>query len=230
MKLLSLFICPFLLNLSFLTANDSVIKKNIEGWNIHVDSSLISGKHKELGEKVLESLKHRLYQIKTVMRKDRIKELQTIEIRLEYQNSKLNGMQYHPSRRWLLKNGHDPALEKKVHIPVAKRLVDKGQIFKHPWVILHELAHGYHHQILSFDDKRIIEAYERALKNDTFKNVLNHNCRHTNHYANSDHKEFFAEFTETYFGMNDFYPFVHAELKKADPKTFKLMQDIWGKR
>ena len=35
--------------------------------------------------------------------------------------------------------------------------------------------------------------------------------------------------TEAYFGTNDFYPFVRAELKQHDPKTFALLESIWGK-
>ena len=52
----------------------------------------------------------------------------------------------------------------------------------------------------------------------------------TKHYALTDQKEFFAEMTEAYFGMNDFYPFNYAELKEAEPATFALMEEIWGKR
>ena len=48
------------------------------------------------------------------------------------------------------------------------------------------------------------------------------------HYALSDQKEFFAEMTEAYFGVNDFYPFNHAELKEAEPETFALLTEIWG--
>ncbi|MGO9112581.1 MAG: hypothetical protein ACLP9L_25400 [Thermoguttaceae bacterium] len=32
--------------------------------------------------------------------------------------------------------------------------------------------------------------------------------QHVRHYALTDHKEFFAEMSEAYFGMNDFFPFV----------------------
>jgi hypothetical protein len=48
------------------------------------------------------------------------------------------------------------------------------------------------------------------------------------HYALRDPKEFFAEFTESYFGSNDFYPFVAGELKQAEPDIFALMIEIWG--
>ena len=48
------------------------------------------------------------------------------------------------------------------------------------------------------------------------------------HYGITDQKEFFAEMTESYFGSNDFYPFVAGELKQAEPETFALMAEIWG--
>jgi hypothetical protein len=40
--------------------------------------------------------------------------------------------------------------------------------------------------------------------------------------------EFFAEMTESYFGSNDFYPFVAGDLKQVEPEIFALMAEIWG--
>ena len=40
--------------------------------------------------------------------------------------------------------------------------------------------------------------------------------------------EYFAESTEAFFGTNDFYPFVRAELKQHDPKMFDLLWKLWG--
>ena len=40
-------------------------------------------------------------------------------------------------------------------------------------------------------------------------------------------KEYFAEASEAYFGTNDFYPFVRAELKKHDPEMFRLLEKLW---
>ena len=51
-------------------------------------------------------------------------------------------MQYHPSRRWLMGKGYDPRLAKKYHIPRAASLYARGQMLKHPAVVLHELAHA----------------------------------------------------------------------------------------
>ena len=47
------------------------------------------------------------------------------------------------------------------------------------------------------------------------------------HYALTNHKEFFAEMTEAYFGVNDFFPFNRAELKEAEPEILSLMSIIW---
>ena len=49
------------------------------------------------------------------------------------------------------------------------------------------------------------------------------------HYGLTNAKELFAEMTESYFGSNDFYPFVTGELKQAEPEIFTLMSDLWGK-
>ena len=34
--------------------------------------------------------------------------------------------------------------------------------------------------------------------------------------------------TESYFGLNDFFPFNRAELMTAEPAIYELMQAIWG--
>ena len=34
--------------------------------------------------------------------------------------------------------------------------------------------------------------------------------------------------TEAYFGTNDFYPFVKAELKECDPRMYQLLEEVWG--
>ena len=54
-----------------------------------------------------------------------------------------------------MKNGYDPTLEKRVHIPRAENLLKRSTWQKHPYVILHEPAHAYHDQILSFNNKEI---------------------------------------------------------------------------
>jgi hypothetical protein len=47
------------------------------------------------------------------------------------------------------------------------------------------------------------------------------------HYALADHREFFGEMTEAYFGSNDFFPFNRAELMTAEPRIYQLLETIW---
>jgi hypothetical protein len=34
--------------------------------------------------------------------------------------------------------------------------------------------------------------------------------------------------SEAWFGVNDFWPFVRAEVLAADPQTAELLREIWG--
>ena len=40
--------------------------------------------------------------------------------------------------------------------------------------------------------------------------------------------EYFAEASEAYFGENDFYPFVKAELKRHDPNLEAVVAELWA--
>ncbi|MEE3219803.1 MAG: zinc-dependent peptidase, partial [Planctomycetota bacterium] len=60
-----------------------------------------------------------------------------------------------------------------------------------------------------------------------YEKVLLYNGRKVRHYALTNHKEYFAECSEAYFGTNDFYPFVRAELKEHDPHVYALLDEIW---
>jgi dipeptidyl-peptidase-4 len=137
-------------------------------------------------------------------------------------------MQYHPSRDWLSENGHDTRLEKHVHIPHAKELYQSFMWNKHPYVVLHELAHAYHDQLLSFDNPEIVSAYEKAKESGTYEKVLLHTGDEVRHYGMNNQMEYFAEATEAYFGVNDFYPFVRAELERHDPAGFAIMEKFWS--
>ena len=99
---------------------------------------------------------------------------------------------------------------------------------KHPYVVLHELAHSYHDQILDFDNPKIQDVYEQAKSEGIYDKVLLYTGKQVKHYGLNNAKEYFAESTEAYFGVNDFYPFIRAELKDHDPRMFRLLEEIWG--
>lgn len=205
------------------------VQKKIEGWTIHVDPSLLAGgKHEEEGKQALKMLANHLQRICILLPEEPLAKMKTMEIWLEHQHPELTAMQYHPGAAWLKSHGYDPRLNKKVHVTRAAALISRDQLLKHPAVILHELAHAYHDQVLGFDDKDVIAAYRSAMKQGILEKVKLFNGRTVRHYAATNHKEYFAEATEAYLYRNDFYPFVAAELKEHDPKAFALMKKVWG--
>jgi len=202
--------------------------RQIEGWTVRVDDRLLAPPNDELGARALRFLEYKLSDIKAVVAPEPLAKLQKVTIVLDLSHGKLRSMQYHPSAGWLRDNGYSTNLEKCVHIPVAKDLATPRNITEQPWVVLHELAHAYHDQVLGFDEPRIKKSYEDFKRSGHGEGVLLYNGSRVRHYALTDHKEFFAEMTEAYFGVNDFFPFNRAELMTAEPEIYELMQNIWG--
>ncbi len=208
---------------------DPVIK-DIEGWTVHVDPQLLDGPHAKEGAKSLEMLANHLQRLTVLMPEDRLPKVQKLEIWIEHDHPEINVEPgpYHPSVSWLTERGYDPRLAKKVHITRAASLLERHHMVKHPAVVLHELAHSYHDQILGFDEPRIKAAYEKAMEEELYDAVLDHTGKTVRAYAATNDKEYFAEGTEAYFYRNDFYPFVNAELQKHDPVLYELLVAIWG--
>lgn len=204
------------------------VQRDVEGWTVKLDPKLLEKENEDLGRQAVQALANHLQRIKYIVPEPQVKQLQKVPIWLELDNPKLSPMQYHPDRDWLLAHGHDPRLVGHVHIPQARDLLNRRTWAKHPYVVLHELAHAYHDQVLGFDDPRIEQAYRDAKAAGIYEKVLLFTGKKVRHYALTNHKEYFAECTEAYFGVNDFYPFVRAELKEHDPKMFAVLKEIWG--
>lgn len=222
-------IAPLLLGASpELSKPISHTTRNLEGWKIHVDDRLLSGPDEEVGRCALRLLANQLYEITLEMQADRLQRLQQVPIWLDRTHGNLTSMQYHPNPVWLSEHGYSTNLAKCVHIPNAALFASPRDHFRQPWAVLHELAHAYHDQVLGFDDPEIKAAWERFRDSRRYESVLQIDGRMEKHYALTDHKEFFAEMSEAYFGMNDFFPFNRAELKREEPELFSLLLKIWG--
>jgi len=204
------------------------VPRGIEGWTVHVDPALLAGPHRVEGERALTMLANHLQRISILVPAGPLERLRQAEIWIERRHPTLESKQYHPSRDWLLAHGHDPRLAKKVHVPRAADLLSREQLLKHPAVILHELAHAYHDQVLGFDHPEIVAAHERARSAGIYDRVLAHTGDMVRHYGLTTPQEYFAEGTEAFFYRNDFYPFVRAELQAHDPALEALLARIWG--
>lgn len=97
-----------------------------------------------------------------------------------------------------------------------------------PFIILHEYAHAYHHQVLGFNDVEIQLEYLDAVSSGIYDNVEYILGGTERAYALTNHLEFFAEITEAYFGENDFYPFTRSELLAFDSDAYNLVVSKWN--
>jgi hypothetical protein len=202
--------------------------RQIEGWTVLVDDRLLDGNGAALGERGVKLLTARLVGISVVMPEATLAKLRAVPIQLDLTHGALHPMQYHPSAGWLRANGYSERLAKCVHIPDVREFLSPFENHRQPWAVLHELAHAFHDRVLGFDDARIVAAWRKFRDGGGYKSVLTSPGPMRAHYALTDEKEFFAEMTESYFGANDFYPFVAGELKQAEPEIFALLRDIWG--
>jgi hypothetical protein len=200
----------------------------IEEWTVRVDNRLLQGKDAAIGKRALSLLTARLVAIAIVVPEKSLAGLRKVNIELDLDYPGLTYMQYHPDAGWLRERSYSENLVKCVHIPNAEDFLSPYENHRMPWVVLHELVHGYHDQVLGYEEPRIKAAWEKFRNTGKYKSVLSNRWGMHEHYALTNPMEFLAEMTEAYFGSNDFYPFVAGELKQAEPEVFALMEEIWG--
>ena len=198
--------------------------RQIEGWRVLVNGKLLA--ETNLCEKTLKILGAQLYQITRVVPAPALAKIRQIPIWVELDDPLFPGSVYHESPDWLRTHGVNPAKAGAVEVANAKNFTT--WTIEQPCMILHELAHGYHHLFLGDDYAGIRRCYEHAKTTGLYQSVLRINGNHERHYAMTNEKEYFAESTEAFFGTNDFYPFVRAELREYDPEMFDLECAVWG--
>ncbi len=202
--------------------------RELVGWQVRIDRRLLQGEHESLGTRSINALEGRLRAVEVVLPEQALAHLRKVVLQLDLDHDGLGAMQYHPSAGWLRDNGYSEDLEKVVHLPRAESLLSWRTARTMPWVVLHELAHAYHDQVLGFDHPGILEHFNKVKEQGNLEEVLHASGRMQRHYALTNHKEWFAEMTEAYFGSNDFYPFVRAELFAFDPEGHDLLKEVWG--
>ena len=111
-------------------------------------------------------------------------------------------MDFHPGKHKCVEWGNALSLSKRKPGPAIT-------------VLLHELAHAFHDQVLTFDHPEILAAYERCIEGDAYPK---------NDWVKADHKEFFAGATTRYFGTKE----ERAALVERDPILANELEKIWG--
>ena len=205
------------------TPTAAYVVRNIRGWTVRINPDLPAKKN--LYAATMEELDHQLYAITRVIPKPALARLMDIEIWVELDMHKTACMCYHVSKDWLIPNGYNPDKERTVEIGNAQAFLDwtKGQ----PWMVLHELAHGYHDQVFGYDDPEIIAAWRNMADQGVYDKVGHISGKPRRHYALTNQMEWFAETTEALYGTNDFHPYVRSELREIDPEGARLVRQLW---
>ncbi|WP_152053298.1 hypothetical protein [Tautonia marina] len=200
--------------------------RDIEGWTVLVHEDFL-GDHPELAARTLELLRVQLYQIIRRVPAEAVETLRLIRIWVEEDEPNHPCMAYHPDAHWLREHGMNPEKAGCIEVANARNFLD--WTLAQPWMVLHELAHGYHHRFLDdgFDNAAIKGVFERARQEGRYDSVLHINGKDERAYALVNPMEYFAEATEAFFGTNDFYPFVRSELQRHDPEMDELLRSIW---
>jgi hypothetical protein len=196
----------------------------VAGWTVRVNRELLTTRV-ELGSNALALLSVKLREITNTVPARACEALKQVPIWLGVDDGHAPCAEYHPSKSWLAEHGYNPDKAKCVEIGNARKFIEWSD--RQPAMILHELAHAYHDQVLGFNDGRIREAFSRAKAGGAYEAVKRNNGKTERAYALTDDHEYFAEATEAFFGTNDFYPFTRAELKEHDPELFELLEEVW---
>jgi hypothetical protein len=202
--------------------------RNICGWTVYINKQDLLD-HPEEMNAALEYLHAQFYQVTLNVPRAAVTQTQQRgPIWFEY--DALAGIAYH-GRGWLIANKYKPPdVKTLIGLTSVKTFIRKS--YHQPWVVFHELSHCYDHRFLrsdkSYDKYKLEDVYNSAMEKGIYDAVL---CRYslsTKHYGANNRGEYFAESSEAYFGANDFYPFVRAELKEYDSDMYHLLQNLWG--
>ncbi len=198
---------------------------DIKGWAFHVHKEYLHG-DRDVLDNALNNAEIQLGHVETLLPEKAVEKLREIPVWI---TPGRRTAEYHWDRGWLIGHGRNPDMAHCIQITdieILRRTRPTG-----PWVLLHELAHGYHdREVGREDDRAVVAAYDDAMKEGLYQNVL-HSKRgrgtRTEAYAATRAKEYFAENTEAYFGVNDFYPFVKPELREYDPAIHEIIERVY---
>ena len=172
-------------------------RESIHGFTILVNPEVLI--HKREAAEMRKELEAQLEAIVREVPARLMPDLQKVWIWVEWEKKKEGAAEFHPSAEWLKENGYNP--EKAGHIELSNtRNFVQWSRSAQPWMVLHELAHAYHHLVLGDDCKSIEAAYKHAVDKKLYESVAYCGGGKQRAYALTNAKEYFAELSEAYFG------------------------------
>lgn len=194
----------------------------VTGWDVCVETTVLESSR--ISEAMMAALASDLARVSVEVEPAVLGILQGVRIWVEADADWPGGV-YHPSATWLTNNGYPAHWARSVQVGNASNYVAWRAI--QPAIVLHELAHAWHHQQLGYDHPGIRDAYEAAMARGEYTTVAYAGGGYAEAYATVDEREYFAELSEAWFWTNDFEPFTRAELEVFDPGGAAVIEDAW---
>ncbi len=206
--------------------------RDVSGWTIHLSRTLLAT-NRPATDRALDLLAGQLEEIVHRVPSQSVAELRKVPLWVSPEYPGLPPRaEYHPSADWLGEHGRNPAMAKAVEFTNVR--IFESETRRMPNFALHELAHAYHDRVLpaGFENTFIKQGYEKAKRSGKYDNVEQRfgdgRSAKVRAYALTNPQEYFAELTEAFFSTNDFFPITREELRRHDPETFALLQNLWA--
>lgn len=205
------------------------VYRDVLGWQVIIDRAAMQ-QQPEMTARGLEHLRQQLFQTTLVVPAENVAELRRVPIWLGHDQAKL-GIAFHPQRGWLTSHGYLPP-QRRSQIGIQSSRVYLHESLRQPWLVFHELCHGFDWFTIGglreYGNALKVDRYRAAMKSGKYVSALHWDSRIRKPYHATNHMEFFAETSEAFFGTNDIYPFVRAELRDHDPQTFRMLSELWA--
>ena len=201
-------------------------RRDIGGWTVYVSPQL--AEQPGLSATMVTLLSYKLHMIDHFIAEPGRKQLHEVPIWLETGQTGPY-LRYCGSGEQLASEGVNPDKRGAVEIRDPHRMMKWALLQQSD--VLHELALAYYDRRAAKKDselgKKIRAAYEQAQKDVGYRSVLRFDGQRVPHPALGSEREYFAELMESYFLVNDHYPFIRCELKVHDSAGYALVAALW---
>jgi len=176
---------------------------------------------------MVKILNYKLHVIDHFISAEGQKQLHEIPVWLEY-GGKGPYVQYCGDRGKLERDGLNPDKLGAIEVGDPQRMMDWAMLQQSD--VLHQAALAYYDRHAKQPSElggKITAAYEQAKKDGKYNSVLRFDGKHLPLPAMASENAYFAELMESYFLVNDHYPFIRCELKEQDPTGYEVIAGLW---
>ncbi|MEK6700679.1 MAG: hypothetical protein AABZ53_00305 [Planctomycetota bacterium] len=206
-------------------------ERRVGGLTVHVNKALLADKGLTL--RVMLQLEADLDEIEHMVPAPAWKVLTEVHVWVERQGStasagKGRGLCCHWSPGWLASHGILTQKAGGVEIINPEDFLTWRR--DQPYMLFHELAHALHWRLARLDpeiDAAFAQAMSARLYDAVGRNTVT-GKQTVRAYAASNSHEYFAELSEAYFALNDYFPYTRAQLAALDPGGLGLVEKVWN--